>query len=150
MTTENKNKNRIIYFLQSFVVSKPFKGIFTDFLLKKQKLRNSIFWEAKVIFLTVSKCPKSPKLTNIVISVGIHCSLVACTSKCGWAIGYHHSTINLPLLLALSLKSAQVCPTVFTINKKYCRCPLIEDWLLKCCESTHNQALPPDSLQTWR
>ena len=45
--TTKKNKNQ---FLQYFDVSKPFKVIFITFLAKKQNLRNSIFWEANLIF----------------------------------------------------------------------------------------------------
>ena len=40
---KTKNKNRINLFLQYFVVSKPFKVICTDLLVKKQKLKNSFF-----------------------------------------------------------------------------------------------------------
>ena len=43
------NENIINYFLQ-FFVSKPFKVISTIFFAKKQKLWNSIFWKANLIF----------------------------------------------------------------------------------------------------
>ena len=42
MKKKKQKKNKIV-FLQYFVVSKPFKVIYTYFLLKKQKLRNSVF-----------------------------------------------------------------------------------------------------------
>ena len=44
-------QNRINYFLQYFVIFKPFRIIYTDFFFaKKQKLRNSIFLETNLIF----------------------------------------------------------------------------------------------------
>ena len=41
-------------FLQYFVIPKPFKLLFTDFLLKKQKLKNSVY-ESQTLFFQKGK-----------------------------------------------------------------------------------------------
>ena len=47
---KTKNKNRINYFLQSLGVSKPFKVIFTNFFLLKNKNWEIQFYERRTLF----------------------------------------------------------------------------------------------------
>ena len=62
MTTEKKI--RIIYFLQSFVVSKPFKGIVTDFLLKKTKIEKFNFLRGEGYIFNCLKMPKKSQVNE--------------------------------------------------------------------------------------
>ena len=50
-----EKQNRINQFLQYFVVSKPFKIIFTDFSAKKQQIEKLSFLRGEPYFFKINK-----------------------------------------------------------------------------------------------